>query len=252
MRYEESAVQNLDDLKNWFFLNQKQGDPNPYFSIYRGTEQKPDRLVFRNESVSERDQAWTMLEDILEMHTQNGGLFRIYITDRPKGNVGLHTIYRIPGAMLANQPQPGNMSGIYGLYSSPRELVEAEVAKEKKMWQLEQRIEEMKNAQEASVGQMDNIIQEFLPVAKELARVFGLKMMGIQPGAQMPPQMGNHYEDDNPDTNAAEAQYDYDRIDPALDRLSRVFPNIEETMEKLAAWATANPDLAKSMLNQIS
>ena len=63
--------------------------------------------------------------------------------------------------------------------------------------------------------------------------------------------MGNHYGDDNPDPNATETQYDYDRIDPALDRLNRVFPDTEGTLEKLANWAAANPDMAKQMLNQI-
>lgn len=250
MRHEESAILAIEDLKNWFYLNQKQGDPNPYFSIYRGTEQKPERLVFRNETESGKDEAWAMLEDILEMHTQNGGLFRIYITDRPKGNVGLHTIYRIPGNMAMSGAASNQSAGIYGLYSNPRELVEAELAKERKLWEMERRIELLQAEQDAKVGQMDVFIQEMMPVAKELARVFGLKMMGIQPGAPMQ-QMGNHYGDDNPDPNATETQYDYDRIDPALDRLNRVFPDTEGTLEKLANWAAANPDMAKQMLNQI-
>lgn len=252
MRYEEGVIQNIEDLKQWFSLNQKQGEPNPYFSIYRGPEQKPDRMVFRNESVSETDRAWSMIEDVLEMHTGNGGLFRVFITDRPKGNVGLHTIYRISGAGLQNQAGIGNMAGgggMFGLYSNAREMVEAEVAKERKFWELEQRIESLKAEQDAKVGQMDNIIQEFLPVAKDLARAFGMKMMGAHPGAQTQMPMGHHYSDDNPDQESG--TFDYERIDPALDQLSRVFPDTESAMEKLAKWAAANPDLAKNMLNQI-
>lgn len=249
MRHEESAILNIEDLRQWFFLNQKQGDPNPYFSVYRGTEAKPDRVVFRNEAASDPQEAWTMLHDVLEMHTQGGGLFRIYITDRAKGNVGLTTIYRIPGApqqMMQNGMT--NMAGIYGMHSSARELVESEVARERKMWELEKKIEDINREQEKSIGQMDSIIQEFLPVATELARVFGLKMMGIQPAPpQAHQQVGNHHGDDE----QQEQGFDYDRIDPALDTLREVFPDTESAMEKLAKWAAANPDMAKSMLNTI-
>ena len=254
MRHEEGAILNIEDLRQWFFLNQKQGDPNPYFSVYRGTEQKPDRIVFRNEAVSDTQEAWSMLHDVLEMHTQHGGLFRIFITDRAKGNVGLSTIYRIPGMqqMLPNGMM--NAAGLYGMYQNPRDQIESEVAKEvakeRKIWELQQQITDLKKQQESSIGQMDSIIQEFLPVATELVRVFGLKMLGVQPTAPAQQNIGSHHGDDE-EQQEQEHEFDYDRIDPALDKMKRVFPDTEDAMERLANWAVANPDMAKSMLNTI-
>lgn len=226
-------------------MNQKQGEPNPYFSIYRGTEQKPDRMIYRNESTSDVDDSWKQMDDILEMHTQQGGLFRVYLTDRPKGNVGIHTIFRIHGSM--QQPQPGQMAGIYGMYGNPKDLVDAEVAKEKKMWILEQQIADLKREQDAKVGEMDNMIQEFLPVMKDLAHKFGLKMMGF--GADAPSIAGHH----TPDTGIAvdDEGYNYDRIEPALDKLRQVFPNTEDAVEKISNWAMQNQETAKQLLQNI-
>lgn len=248
----EACISNIDDLKTWFDLNQKQGGPNPYFTIWRGVESKNDRIVFRNEEEGDPAAAWTMMEDVLEMHNGQGGVFRVFICDKPKHNVGITTYYKFPSMYPQQQTGIGGMyPGMYGMYGNPREMVEIEVARERKVWELERKIEDMAAAQDAKVGELDNMLQEFMPILKDLGHKFGMKIMGYGPPAPMaahippPPQVTG----DNA-TDLGEG-YDYDRLEPALDELRTVIPDVETNIEKLARWARENPEMARQLLQNL-
>lgn len=249
----EACITELADLKTWYFLNQKQGGPNPYFTLYRGPDQNPSKMIFRNEAENDPDSAWGMMEEVLEMHIPQGGLFRIYITDRAKGNVGLSTLFKVNNPFAQNQQAAGIGSAQFGIHGSIKDLVSSEVSKERKMWELEQMIRDMRAEQDARVGQMDKMLEEFTPVLKDLARAFGMKMMGYGPQpnepAQASPQpMAGHYTDPAPSADG----YDYDRVEPALDELRTVFPDTEGTLEKLAHWARNNPDTALQLFQNLA
>jgi hypothetical protein len=244
----EGCITSIDNLKNWFYLNQKQGNPSPYFSVYRGPAQNPGSIIFRNEKESDVDASWQLLEEMMEMHIGQGGLFRIYITDKPKHNVGLSTIFKVNNPYTAQQGMQGVGVNNFGIYGSLAEMVNAEIAKERALWDMQQQIEALKAEQQASVGEME----EFMPIIKDLAHKFGMKMMGYGPPSgsttapPMPPPMGAH----TTDTPGPEG-YDYDRVEPALDSLREVFPDMEGTLEKLAQWARTNPETAKQIIQNL-
>lgn len=243
---QESCITNMEDLHAWFEANQK-GEKRPYFTIYRGTEQKPDRMVFRNETEGETDAAWDMMENMLEMQSGHNSLFRVFITTVPKGNVGMSTLFRVANGAVSNAGVAG--IGSFGIYGSLGEMVRSEVDKERKMWELERRLEDMQAAQDAKVGQMESFLEDFKPVLVEWGRMLGARMLGGNGAAPHvpPPMAGNHIQDAGDDL----PEYDYDRIDPALDKLRRVFPDPETALEKMSKWATENPEMAKQLLQTI-
>lgn len=241
-------ITNLDDLKRWWDYNQTKTDPKPYFTVYRGPESKPDRVVFRNMEETDVDKAWEMLDDIIEMHTQQGGMFKIYLTTKPGHNIGMQTLYSIQSPyQLARNNYPG--IGNIGANTGEKMYSKEDVERERRIWQLEQSIKDLRAEQEAKVGEMEGMMGEFMPIVKDLAHKFGLKMMGYQqPAAHTPaPNMAGQY---MPDGNESEG-FDYDRIEPALESLQTVFPDTETTIEKLAAWARNNPDMAKQLMSTL-
>lgn len=245
-------ISNIDDLKRWFDMNQQQQQPKPYFTIWRGTEQKSDRIVLRNTEISDTAAAWDLMEEVLEMHTQYGGLFRIFITDKPAHNVGISTLYKVanPYQMMPQHPQ---MAGMYNMKMYSAEEVAEREANQRKMWEMERQIEDLRAESQAKVGEMENMMHEFMPVLKDLVRGLGMKMMGYGPQAapmhQAPPIAGPGYAPAEHSTS--EDGYDYDRIEPALDALKGVFPDTETTIEKIARWAQQNPAMAQQLIQNL-
>lgn len=251
---QDSYITDIEKLKKWFDLCQTQEEKRPYFTIYRGNEAKVDRVIYRNSEISEPEEAWDALQNILEMHTDAGGTFRIFITGKPGFSNGMTTIFKVPG-QFPQMPQSPYMAGPYGsgMYGnmSIREVIEEEKARERKFWELEQRIKDLQAEQEAKVGEMDSMLQEFLPILKDLGHKFGMKIMGYGPAPQMPhmapatdaAEIGSHLPD--------QEGYDYDVIEPALDELRAVMPDVEGGITKLARWAKQNPEMAKNLLQNL-
>lgn len=242
------CISNIDDLKKWYDLNQLQAESKPYFTIWRGPESKADRIVFRNSEISDTDAAWNAMEEILEMHTEQGGLFRIFITNKPAFNVGITTLYKVANPYQ----QLGGHAGIQGfgagrMYST--EEMEKELNRERRMWDLEKRIERMSEEAQAKVGEMEDMMGEFMPIIKDLAHKFGMKMMGYGPQqapANVAPMAGHHADNTDPQEG-----FDYERLEPALDNLRTVFPDTETTIERLARWAQQNPAMAQQLMQNL-
>lgn len=248
---QDSCITDLEKLKTWFELCQTKEEQRPFFTIYRGLEAKVERVIYRNTEITDPTDAWDTMQNILEMHGEHGGLFRIFITAKPGFNNGMTTILKLPSPFNPQgYPQAPNIAGIYGgMYGGMgiREIIEEEKNRERKFWELEQRIKDLQAEQEAKVSEMDGMLQEFLPILKDLGHKFGMKIMGYGPPQQMPmpaPEIsGSHA----PDTEG----YDYDVIEPALDDLRTVMPDVEGGITKLAKWAKENPELARSLLQNI-
>ena len=247
---QEACITSIDGLKRWFELNQKGKDgTQPYFTVWRGNEPRQDRLIYRNTEISDPDNAWSSLEEIIELHSEHGGMFRVYITTKPAFNVGMSTILKLPNAnpYVNNNQGIGNMYG-GGMYGSIRELVDAEVSKELKVANLQREIEDMKAEKDSAVSMEHQLLMEFLPVLKNLAQHMGMKMMGYAPSQQTEPAPGIHGSDPEPQMEG----YDYDRIEPALDELREVVPDIEGALENLARMAKKNPMMAQQFIQSLA
>lgn len=246
----DAYISNMDDLRDWFEINQSQKDPKPYFTLWRGTEPVQNRLIFRNEEISEPEHSFDTLSSIIEKHSAGGGTFRIYLTSKPGFNIGVHTLVRLPATsgigIQGVAPQVN-----YGIYGSAREMIEAEVDRRMELYELKRELEDMKAGQRAVSG-MDQV-KELLeyPAVNNLIQMFGMKLMGHNPP---PPR-----QQPAPTPGAASdaigepmPEYDYEVVDPALDKLNQVFPDdVEGTLQKIADWAANNPEQAKMLIGQI-
>lgn len=253
MTKQTGCISDLEKLKEWFFRCQATDEQRPYFTIFRGSEAKDSMVIYRNSDIGDPAEAWEAMEEILNMHSEYGGIFRIYITKQPRFNVGLHTLYRVntPAQVSGIQGLNGGAGG-FGIYGSLREYIEEEKRRDRELYDLKQQMKDMQREQDAKVGEMDNMIQEFMPIVKDLAHKFGLKMMGF--GSQPAPADAAHHAPADPSRvgqSYSEEGYDYDRVEPALDKMRTVFPDTENTLEKLAQWATENPEMARSMMQNL-
>lgn len=252
----DSYISNLDALQDWFDLNQTSKEPKPYFTLWRGTEPQQNRLIFRNEEVGEAEKSWELLSDIIASHSTGGGTFRVYLTSKPGHNLGVHTIIKMPS------PAGNGMAGIsgaagvgmFGIYGSAQEMVEAEVNRRMEVYELKQEVEALKagGTENSAIGQFKELME--YPAFNNLVQMFGMKMMGMAPARnqsgpqQVPGQTAPSEAIHGPDPDG----YDYEVIEPALDKMRRVFPDVEMTLDKLADWATKNPDMARNLFGNLN
>jgi len=244
---QNTFISKIDDLQRWFDLNQQGKEPRPYFTLWRGYESKADRIILRNTEISESDKAWELLEEMIEAHADGGGSFRVFVTDKPAHNFGLTTLVNLPSTQTAG----AQVAGIHGIHGDVDKRIQDEVDRRIEMYELKREIEDLKSARTGAISGMDQfreVLTEF-PELRQLGYALGMKMMGIQ-GAPVPPTpppgVGGAAGDDH-----AEG-YDYDVLEPALDQLGKALgTDVETTMQRLANWATQNPQLAKQMLQNL-
>lgn len=250
----DTYLSDLDGLQDWFELNQTGKEPKPYFTLWRGFEPQQNRLILRNEEVGEADKSFELLRDLIQMHSTGGGTFRVYLTSKPGHNMGVHTIVKLPGSMPANVAGiNGAGGGSFGIYGSAQEMVEAEVRRRMEVYELKQEVEALKmgSSENSAIGQFKELME--YPAFQNLVQMFGMKMMGMAPVQNQPrPQPIPDASTDTAMHGAEMDGYDYDVVEPALDKLRRVFPNnVEMTLSKLADWAAQNPDTARNLFGNI-
>lgn len=243
---QDTFVTNIDDLQQWFEMNQTK-TARPYFTIWRGYESKADRMIYRNEDLDDAKAAWEMMEDIITTHSTAGGSFRVFITDKPAHNVGMSTIVRIANP----NPIGAAPAGIQGLQNVDG-LVEKEVARQMELFHLKQEIEQLKAGQQpalSGVDQFREVLTEF-PELRQLGFLLGKKLMGLDPAPAAAAPVSDYGV--NGDTSNDAEGFDYDIIEPALDQL-RTATNtpVEQILPRLAEWAKANPEMAKKMLQNL-
>ena len=248
---QDTFISNLDDLKNWFDLNQTGKEVRPYFTLWRGFESKADRIICRNVEVTDGEKAWELLEEMITAHSDGGGSFRVYLTDKPLHNFGLTTLVKLPGT----NPAAGANAGIQGIYGDPDKRIQDEVERRIEMYELKRQIEDLQAAKGSAISGMDQfreVLTEF-PELRQLGYVLGLKLMGMQgAGAQpiaqptTPSVAGNNAPDNNTEG------YDYDVLEPALDKLrSALGAEPEKVISSLADFAEKNPQIVRDLLQSL-
>lgn len=250
----DGHISNLEDLKRWFDLSQAGKEPKPYFTVWSGYEPVQKKLILRNEEVSDAEKSWDLLQEMIEIHSENsGGVFRVFLTSKPGYNIGVNTIVRIPGTIAANVAGINGVgAGTFGIYGSAKEMIEAEIERRMEVYELKREIEDMKAGNSAMNGvEQVRQIFEAVPALNPLAHALGMKLLGMTP-AQVPPPpaQGVHVPGDGIQGSDTEG-FDYDVVEPALDKLRRVFPNVEMTLDQLADWALQNPEMARNLFGNI-
>jgi hypothetical protein len=258
MMIKDACLTSLEGLQRWFEVNQKSKDGiHPYFTVWRGNEPRQDRLIYRNSEISEADKAWDALQEIIELHAENGGLFRIFITYKPAHNIGLVTLLKMP-SQNPYQNNQAAMSGMYGgggmafgMHGSIKDLIQEETSRALETERLRRRIEDLESEKDAAIGMEEKLMEKFFPVISRLVEAVGMKAIGVGPNqnpASQPNAAGIHG-DAGSDNDEG---YDYERLEPALDKLREVAPDIEDTMEKLARMAQKDPDSLRNLLQYLT
>ena len=241
----DTYISTLQDLQTWFERNQGQ-EKRPYFTLWRGYEAKPDRIILRNTELDDPKDAFELLEEIIVSHSTGGGSFRVFITDKPAHNVGMSTLVR-----LAN-PNPAAQypaTGIQG-FASIEDEVKRQVDTRMKIFELEQQIRELlaeKTAAVTGFDQVRELLTEF-PELRQLGFLLGKRLMGMEQHPTPATDTAVHGDTTTDD----EGGFDYDTLEPALDKLRRATgADVETTISRLADWAAENPDTAKTMLQTL-
>lgn len=246
---KHTLIASMEALESWFKANKR-----PYYSLYSGTEVKQDKFIRRNEEVDDIDQAWSSLEETLNWYED--GIFHVFVTDKAKTSLGAHCNFRYgnPASGMPTRINGAGGGGFSGLYGSPQEWL----AEQKRTWELEKRLDDLEASKSASLGHIDRFLENLVerPEIYNMIQMLGMKFLGSKPLPPAQPQP-NRQPDNAPNGMAAtddlaDDGHDYDRIEPALDTLQKAM-GVEsaDVIEKLAAWANQNPEMAKSMLGQI-
>lgn len=248
-----SYFSDLEAVKQWFDLNKI-----PKWNLYRGHLDKMygNKMIYRQEDDTlDMDESWSLLRSMIENNSANGGQFTIYVPSSNAGNQGLSVHVELN---MDQHRQPGRgvavsgYGGGYGLGMIPKEEVREMVAQERKVWELERRLEDMEASQEAGLG-IGDIIKSQLqgvdlgPIIAGIGNLIMAKAVGAGVTLQGVPGEDKY----QPPT---EGQYHYDgaRLKPILDTIRPHFGEDEEFynfLQNVAIMIANNPVLLKNMVS---
>lgn len=231
---------NLNDLKVWFEDASRTNDTTEWI-LYHGHIMKSSgnagaRNADQRDAGLTIEQSWDILSSMIESQSQQGGSFTVYMPTNGRAN-GQRAFVTIGG---------GKSSATVAGIASPQEYIDKEISHFKEMFALRQEIEDMRAEMQAKQSPIEAIGQRLIDsgVAEQL--IAGIAMKYISPNVQQPPNMGAAHSPGNVDEGGDDQQ----RIEWALAVIGSVFPDLPGAMQKLAAFVSENPDIAKNMLNQ--
>ena len=252
-----TAMTSIDALESWFRKIAK-----PQWNLYRGhnnTMSRAHSLYRQGEDTMSIDESWELLRDMININCGNGGQFTVYIPAAATGNTGYsvfvsigmeaHSRSRYPGAAVGGFPTEGAVS-----LGQVQDLI----AKERKVWELERKVEDLEAQQEASLGMTDvvkNMLQnvDLTPILTSLVNFATSRFGGVQP--PLPVRLSGHPDDELPAESATDAPpaqapaYDGRRLKVTMDKIRPHFQEDEDFYQFLDAVAdafAANPQFFKN------
>lgn len=260
------SLTNMDHVKTWFYATKQ-----PYWTLFRGDNSDQKSKIYTNTEQDEINDSWKQLEEMIEINSQWGGKFRLFVTDQKKGNIGTQVIIHIPNSMMT-QGQQG-VAGIGNMLQPyiGEEAIQSRVNEAVDKANLKRDLEDMKAALEDkhAPSVLERIGERLLENEALMQNAIGFINRILGGASPQPAQVGmagfprsnsqnsqpiqkdgtNHVEEGD------ESEYpDYDeaKVISVLDKLYSVFG--EDTipqLERLAEWVVKNPGMAKSMLGQL-
>jgi hypothetical protein len=246
------AMPTLDGLKEWFFLQTKDGQPCGW-RLFRGSN--TNKNYDGGSAESENPEiGWEKLRAHLEAEEWEPGeqvTIRVYGNGKLNGG-GSDIIYRPISRHQARVGIAGIGGGMIG--GDPQVYIAQQVSKEIELYDLRRQVQDLEQALNEKSSVVDRVINtvvehpNFDPNA--LVNGIGSLLMNLIPqranvgvqgfGQPTAPHTGEH---------SAQA----DRIAGALNRLQAHFPElpIETLLEKLADFVDSNPTVAKNVLTNL-
>ncbi|MFM9952402.1 MAG: hypothetical protein ACKV1O_31015 [Saprospiraceae bacterium] len=253
----KAMMNSREALERWF-----RSTNHTIWVLYAGhldkvSQDRAAKLIEQRSDELPIDDSFELLMEMIDLNSPLGGDFTIWSPAKTTQNQGMKSYYRV-------LPQEaGSVRGISGMpvmagsgYVSKAE-VQGMIEKEKELWELRRDMEDMKAAQEGSVGigamMMNTLLADgtigavlqhlvaqvaarFGPMPQPRAQVSGL-------GAQAVPATAG--------TNELQVFEYTDGVYTALDRMRRFFATDDEFERAITALATqfeAQPDVFKNML----
>lgn len=248
-----TAITSMEGLRNWWDL-----DPEaPYFTIYRGRSSKATEIIHRNATVTDHDQAWEMLEQIIDTNSGHGGEFTVLRNDKPTTGYGKKVViimdspHRLPA--VAGMPAPA-VPGMPYVGATPEAIqgyIAEQIQKERQSWELEKKVADLEAAIQAG-NQGSFIERTFDRITQHekfdsILDVLLVRLLNPK-GAPQPTHVAVS---GVPQDHGDGFMYDTQRIHAALERIRAHFPDIHATLDRLAEFCDRNPEMAKNLLNQI-
>jgi len=265
------TINSIEDVIHWM---ETQRD-FPYWVLRNGHGTgKTNQYIGKNEEFDDLNEAKEYLQNTLHMYRNSGGYFTLQLSDKSNNSHPNRTAY----IKLASSNAAGAAPGIAGV--SPHVAiaggVDAYLAQQKRMWEQERDIEDLKAAIDAPINKMESITRgignmgiDLNGILQSVLPVLAAKMMGT-PGAingtesqvgiskeQQIAQLDNTIAQasalKDQILNAPDDDVEYDvpktAIDIELDRIGQHFPDIDQFLRTVADFIDANPAQAKILFD---
>lgn len=248
-------INTYDGLETWF---KKIGSSR--WNLYRGHVDKVSdnrsTIIYKNESEEDIDESWRMLQEMIQINSGAGGNFTIYVPGKSL-NHGFSSFFVSPNTLPA---RTSGLAGIDGGYVSgmvPKNELKELLEKERKMWELERRLEDMEAAQGASLSGIDRVVNNLMEdgtlgaIVQQLAitglNILSAKMGGAPAASVSMSGFGQHH------TTTEEEEADNE--DYAIELIDRFRPHFQSEQEmrvfldKVVVFFEKNPVMAKTFFN---
>jgi hypothetical protein len=244
---KSAAMTTLDELKEWFFLQDC-----PKWNLHKGDPQKRIYLHQQSQDDMSLEESWDLLARCLEPYLGSGdGVFTIFCPTISQ-NRGTRAYFSTEGPASSYRGRAG-IGGIPPYIGSDIDsYVQQRVNEAVERERLRKEIEDLKEAQIGQTSFMERLVEDnFDTIVQTLGPAISkilikpkpaqVSMNGFDQSEQQPPQN----QDGATDEQLEVAQ----RIQNALGRLARVFPDIPTFLEGLADFADQQPALAQQLFN---
>jgi hypothetical protein len=237
----KASFRSVEAAMTWFRQAKK-----PYWSLFTGFSKEAKDLAMKNSEITDMDDSANLLEERLTDKVSGGGRVTIYITDTKNSSHG-YTEYLEIAASNAAISGTGNNQPFFGI-GGIQDYIDGKIAmaeKDRTIKDLQDALEEKQ--QGTGINKIWNRVLEEAPI-QEIIMALAAKFLG--PAAFTPAINGPRITDDAAKESEEEAFSDEDqnKINDALQRISVIFPNLPDVLQKLAAWIEENPDMAKGFL----
>lgn len=241
--HRHSYISSLQDVEVWFRQKDK-----PNWKLLRGFHDKTRgkaTICVQDEEGVDMDTSWQLLQQMLEINSGSGGQFTVFVPTSTSGQgesifVQLGDVSSTIASSLSGAPAVGYV---------PKTEVQEILAKERKMWELERKLEDLEAAQEANFELKDIWIEKLreidpTPIINGLMAQFTGRPVTLQGTAG----------DYAPPTPVPEEGFAYqgEKLMPILDDIREQFHDEDEFytfLGKLRDMFLQNPELYKNMVD---
>jgi len=257
MRGASGYISQLEDLYTWF-AQQKHTAWTLMQGFQDGVQQKG--VIYKNaDAEMAQEDSWALLKSMIEINSVPGARFTVFVPSNEHGNRG----YTVK-LQLGEAANPYQIAGIGGAPMAgmlTKTDMAAEIAKERRIWEMERKLEDMEAARLSGIGDVikDKILEtNFEPVVAGIMGMLNTIVENMLPKkAPMQVSLQGSTMDRPPATEAEGGEqpsgyeYDGDKLVTYLDRMRPHFASDEDFyafMDKISAKFSENPTLYKSLV----